>query len=263
MVSPYSVVSALALLMQGADGKTLEQMEKTMYLSGDKAIIANQFVEYFKASDTNRNNSLLSANRLYIQNGYQIRQKFMDTIVNQFNADVVNIDFAKSTESACMINAFVQNKTNNRIMDIIKADSLNGNTRLVGVNAIYFKDNWKIAFQKERTFKGDFYAGQEKVVPVEFMRSVDDFLYADHQALDSAVIGLEFNNSNLIFIIVLPNTREGLPALEMKLRSIHLKDITKLMRKTEVDVTLPKFKIDFELGLNDILKEVKEFHIQI
>lgn len=263
VVSPYSVANALALLMQGADGKTLDQMEKTMHLSGDKAMIANQFMEYFKTNDTNRNESLLSANRLYIQNGYQIRQKFSDTIMNQFHSDIINIDFAKSTESASMINAFVQNKTNNRIMDIIKADSLNGNTRLVGVNAIYFKDNWKIAFHKERTFKGDFYSDLVNVVPVEFMRSVDDFRYANHHALDARAIALDFNNSNFMFVVILPNTRDGLPALEMKLTNYDLKEITKLMHITEVDVTLPKFKIDFELDLNDILKEVKNIIMQM
>lgn len=265
IISPFSVASVLALLVQGADGATLDQIKRSLGVSGDKESIANRFEQYFEALGVkdNRVKSLAIANRLYVKSGYQIKQTFRDTIVKKFNFDISSMDFAQSVASANEINAFVESNTNNRIKDLIKAASLNQDTRLVGVNAVYFKDDWKHKFQKSRTFQGDFYMegtrsgpADEGIVKVDFMRINEDFRYAELDELNACALELEYGNSDLAFLVVLPNDRDGLAALEGKLQDYSIAQITEKLYKTKVDVMLPKFKVEFEVQLKDVLKEV-------
>lgn len=252
------MASVLAVLVQGADGNTLHQIQQALGLSGDKATIANQFEQYFETLGVkdNRIKSLLIANRLYVQQGHQIKQSLRDTVMKKFNFDITNINFTQSVESANAINSFVESKTNNRIKDLIKSDALNQDTRLVGVNAVYFKDDWKQKFKKDETFKGDFYLDDTNAVQVDFMHINEEFRYAELDELDASALELEYNSSDLAFVVLLPNSRNGLPELETKLQSYEFAKITDALYKTKVDVTLPKFKVDFELSLNDVLKEV-------
>lgn len=259
VISPFSVASVLALLVQGADGNTLQQIQQALGVTGDKATIADQFEQYFRSALGTKLGSsptLLIANRLYIQNGYQIKQTFHDTITKKFNFDINSLNFAEAVASANTINAFVEKNTNNRIKDLIKSDSLNSDTRLVGVNAVYFKDDWKKKFKTERTTKGDFYLDETNAVQVDFMHINDDFRYAELDDLEASALELEYTNTDLTFVVVLPNSRTGLPALEAKLQNYDFKKISNALYSTKVDVKLPKFKVEFDLNLNQVLKEV-------
>jgi len=87
----------------------------------------------------NENFTLETANRLYVQNGYQLVQEFVEKTAKHFRAEAVNIDFGRGNEAAKAINDWVEQKTNAKIKDLIPASALNGLTRLVLINAGNFK----------------------------------------------------------------------------------------------------------------------------
>ncbi|XP_055317899.1 antichymotrypsin-2-like isoform X3 [Sitodiplosis mosellana] len=257
IISPLSVASALALLSQGSGGNTFEQLRQGLHLTGDKATAANQFAEYYGLLEKSVGKSTLSiANQIYVQKGYEINKNFKEVAVKKFQSGIDEMNFAENVASAKAINSFVEDKTKEKIKDLIKPDMLDALTRVVLVNAIYFKGNWEYQFNKESTTQGDFYISETDTVPVDFMYIKKKFNYAVLEELDATALEMKYANSNFSFVIVLPNSRTGLPALEAKLKNYDLAKITDQMHKHEVEVTIPKFKVEFEISLNDVLKKM-------
>lgn len=246
----------LALLSQGANGNTFEELNRGLHLDGNKIASANQFQEYYGLLDKSIGGSNLSiASKIYVQNGHSVKKEFRDVAVEKFSAGVESLDFAKSVESAQAINQFVEEKTNNHIKDLIQPDMISSDTRMVLANAIYFKGNWEYQFDKRRTAKADFYTSETDKVPVDMMRIKKRFNYAVLDDLNASALEMKYANSNFTFVIVLPDSRTGLPELETKLKNYDLSQITDQMRSQEVDVTIPKFKVEFKINLNDVLKK--------
>lgn len=247
----------MALLSQGANANTFEELRKGLHLSADKSAAADQFHEYYGLLEKSVGKSTLSiANQIYVQNGYQINKNFQEVAVKKFLSGIEALNFAESVPSAKKINDFVEVKTKEKIKDLIKPDMLNADTRVVLVNAIYFKGDWEYKFNKDRTYEGDFFVSETEKVPVEFMTIKKKFNYGVLDDLDATALEMKYANSNFSFVIVLPNSRTGLPALESKLHNYYLAKITQQMYSQEVDVTIPKFKVEFEINLNDVLKKV-------
>lgn len=247
----------MALLSQGSGGNTFEQLKNGLHLSGDKATTADQFAEYYGLLKKSVGESTLSiANKIYVQNGHKINKNFQEVAVKKFLSDIDELDFAKNVEAAKAINQFVEEKTKEKIKDLIKPSMLNDLTRLVLVNAIYFKGNWEHQFDKDSTTEGKFYISETDTVPVDFMYIKKRFNYVVLEDLDATALEMKYANSSFSFVIVLPNSRTGLPALEAKLKNYDLAKITEQMNKVEVEVTIPKFKVEFEINLNDVLKKV-------
>lgn len=228
-----------------------------MNLGSDKAMSANNFHDYYGMLEKSVGKSTLSiANQIYVMTGYKINQQFKEVAIKKFLSGIESLNFADAAPSARTINKFVENKTKDKIKDLVKPDMLDASTRVVLVNAIYFKGNWEHQFNKDRTYDGDFFISETEKTPVKYMTIKKKFNYAVLDRLDATALEMKYANSNISFVIVLPNTRTGLSALEKKLCDFDLTKITDEMYSQEVDVTIPKFKVEFEINLNDVLKKV-------
>lgn len=257
IVSPLSVSSALALLSQGAGDKTYDQLKQTLHLSNDKSATANQFLEHRESLEKSAGEATLSiANGVYVQQGQHLNKNFQDLAVTKFKSDVKSLNFAESEKSAETINHFVEEKTNGKIEKLFKSDQFGSDTRAVLVNAIYFKGAWEKPFIKEFTTEYDFYSSETEKVQVDFMYKDSDFNSAYLKDLDASVLELDYANSNLSFVIVLPSSRTGLAALETKLKNYELTKITEKLQPMRYEIRIPKFKVEYEIKLNDVLKNV-------
>lgn len=253
-----SVASALALAIQGAEKNTFKQIVNGLHLGADKETIAAQFAKHYDLLMDGVGESTLSiANQIYIQQGHQIRQTFRDVAIKQFKSGVDSINFVEAVAAAQTINSFVETKTNNKIKNLISSDSFDDRTRFVLVNAIYFKGNWELKFPIRRTSPGDFYVDETKTITVDYMRNEDKFGFAELSDLDASALELKYAKSNISFVIILPNGRTGLSALEVALMNYDLSKITSRMHKRNVEVILPKFKIEYEIELTEVLKKVR------
>ena len=85
------------------------------------------------------------------------------------------MDFGQAVQSATAINQWVEEQTNAKIQKIITPDSLGPLTKLVLVNAIYFKGDWEAKFDKSKTSKGDFHVSPTKTVKTDMMFSVEKY----------------------------------------------------------------------------------------
>lgn len=256
------MVFCVCLSNIGANGNTFEELRKGLHLSADKSAVANNFHEYYGLLEKSVGKSILSiANQIYVMTGYKIHPQFQEVAVKKFMSGIEALNFADAAPSARHINKFVEEKTKDKIKDLIKPSMLGADTRVVLVNAIYFKGNWEHQFNKDRTYEGDFFTSETEKVPVEFMTIKKKFNYVVLDKLDATALEMKYANSSFSFVIVLPNHRTGLAKLESELRNFDLSKIVADMYEQEVDVTIPKFKVEFEINLNDVLKKVKTFFL--
>lgn len=187
IISPFSVHQAVSLALMGAKGKTAEQMLRGLTLSGSNAEISE---EIHRLIEPFQNSSMLKvANKIYVMQGYTIKPEFNAiakvwvtnesrysglplteiALQDKFYSESESLNFGKSAESAETINKWVEDKTNNKIKDLIASDALGADTRMVLVNAIYFKGFWQHQFLKERTAKEPFYTSETEQVSVDMM----------------------------------------------------------------------------------------------
>lgn len=223
-----------------------------------KLTIANFFDELSATFGPNFDDFTLSvANRVYVKEGSKIRDEFNAVASSKFNARAETLNFANGVESANEINRWVENSTHNKIKSLISPSALSADTTLLLVNVIYFKAFFQHAFYKPATAPGKFYINDQDAVDVQCMHLRRGFKYANLEALDATAVQFPYMGTAISFIVILPNKRHGLSELERKLNSHDLEDIIDQMHKAEVDVTLPKFKIEHEVKLNDVLQKVE------
>lgn len=188
---------------------------------------------------------------------YSVKPTFNEVATKSFASEAQSLDFSNGAASAATINQWVESQTNNKIKDLIASDSLTSDTRMVLVNAIYFKGFWTYQFKPEDTFKAPFFLNEQDSVTTDFMKIKKHFKYGILSQLDATAIELPYKDSDISMLIILPNSRTGLSALEGKLNTINLGDISSKLYSQEVNVEIPKFKIEFDIKLNEPLKKVR------
>lgn len=252
----------LTLLSQATNGTTYDQIKSGLNLHPRKDDVANQYQALFAALEKDKGPSTFSlVNEIYVQKGLEISKNFSDVAKAKFSAGIESLNFAKSEKSAKVINNFVKTKTNKKITEIIKSSDLNSNTELVLVNAIYFKADWEIKFNKNRTAKGPFYTSKNETVQAEFMSQKAKFGYGE--LYQSTVLEMKYAKSNFSFVIVLPNNNTSLADVEARLTFDQLNTfLHQTLALIEVDVKIPKFGVEYEVDMRNVLQKVctKLFH---
>lgn len=253
--SPFSIQTCMAMARMGAGGKTASEMDQSMGLT---AVSEEELADkYFSILSQYENSNLLKiANKIYIKKNYEIQDKFNELLTTKFFSSAENIDFDDKVIAAKTMNNWVESKTNNLIKDLIPADSLDRDTRLVLMNAIHFKGEWVHAFPARSTQEADFYIDETNTVKVQMMYTTANFRYGDFPELDATALEMPYKNSDLSMLVILPNSRTGLVALEEKLKNTSLQDLTSRMNSYKVVVRMPKFKAEFSIELKRVLEKV-------
>ena len=263
VLSPYSVGVALAFAAQGAAGTTERKLFDGLHLTGTKEQIADRFSESFAALTRGVGNSTLEiANKVYVQEGHQIKPAFADVAEKKFHSEAQSVNFGNNVQSAQTINQWVEEKTHDKIKDLISADSLSADSRVVLVNAIYFKGQWEHQFRKTSTQPGPFYTTADGApVDVQYMNQKEHFNYGAFEELQATGLQLKYQNSDISFLIVLPDKRDGLAALEQKLQNVDFGSLIGRMERQEVQVKIPKFKIESKFDLKEPLTKVSDSQV--
>ncbi|BFG05867.1 serine protease inhibitor 42Dd [Drosophila madeirensis] len=253
--SPFSIQACIALAFAGAQGETADEIANALhFVSNFPPEVAQTFqfvLEQYK------NSSLLSvANKLYVQQGKQLKQSYEASIKEQYHAEAESINFALSDAAAQAINSWVNAKTEGKITDLVSADSFTDNTRLVLLNALHFKGSWTHKFNEQGTAEDDFYVGEEEAVKVNYMNQKAKFGYGFFEDLGCTALDMPYKDSDLSMFVLLPQERTGLKALAEKLKSVNLVDLASKLDVEEVQVKFPKFKVDYSIDLGDKLKEL-------
>ncbi|XP_063224085.1 leukocyte elastase inhibitor-like isoform X5 [Bacillus rossius redtenbacheri] len=254
VVSPLSVQTILALVYHGAGGRTADQLATALKLPEDRGLVAPGFYTLLSSLKSDENITLEVANKVFAQAGFGIKPEFSDVARRHYLSEAQEVNFGDAAASAQTINQWVEERTRNKIKNLISADMLDALTRLVLVNAVYFKGNWHSKFDPEATTTQPFYETPTQKTDVQMMHIKKKFRYGDVAELDAQALVLPYEGDKVSMLILLPRKKDGLADLEAKLSDVSISDIMNNMYSTEVNVSLPRFKLEKSMDLNPILK---------
>jgi len=257
LVSPYSIFSLLGILYNGAGGTTKDGMAAVMGLvskTTGTVDTANLNKENVNVSDAIQNTgtaagtSVYIANSLWINKDFNIKSGFLDANKKYYKAEINNMDFSDAGAQG-KINQWVSQKTQGKISDII--GPLTQDTKLVAVDAIYFKGKWQNEFDKKFTKAKLFYPEGKLPGLKKMMNDERDTNYLETDSFQA--VELDYKNSNLCMIVFLPAKKVKMADFCASMSAQDWCDWMKWFDERDVDLTLPKFKIEFETPVIDSL----------
>jgi len=238
--SAYSIHSALAMTYAGARGKTAREMETVLHYGPKTHAEAKALAERLGA----RSGFELSvANALWPQRGFTLKPAFLDLVKAHYGAPVHPVDYIRAAEAARKrINGWVEERTKERIKELIDPGILDADTRLVLTNAIYFKAGWVTPFTQGATRPADFHLSPDKSVTVPTMQVVGPFRY--FRWAEGFVIELPYKGGATMTILAMDDISKAMLDIDTTA------GLRKAMRGERIHLHLPKFKTtsQFELA---------------
>jgi serpin B len=250
--SPYSISTALAMTSAGARGETAGQMARVLHFSLDPKRLHPACAELIRCLNGHglpRDFQLDVAQSLWGDDSLPVKPDFQDLIRTNYGARLRHVDFAYQTGAARrQINRWVEDRTHDKIKGLLREGDIKSLTRMVLVNAIYFKAGWQTPFPKDATTGEDpFYAAGRKV-KAALMHQTGHFRHAEGEGFQA--LELPYEGGDLSMVVLLPREKDGLKKLEETLTTAKLDGCLGKLAGRKVAVTLPRFKLQsrFELG---------------
>lgn len=191
-ISPYSISTALSMCYFGARNETAQQLKDVLELSN---LSDAQILQLQQSLISNINENLGGENQVVISTANKIYPSvtpadpgFLDIVTKNFKSEVEKISYANASQAAETINKWVAGKTGDKIRNLISPDALDDLTKMVLVNAIYFKGEWLKWFDPEDTKKRDFHAIDGKTHSIDMMHFHEEFFF--HQSHPEGLINL-------------------------------------------------------------------------
>ena len=256
IMSPLSAAVVLGMVAYGARGETENQFRKVLHLPSPDSLGTSGYQALIDITNNAKENTVVLANKVFMTEKYSVKPSYRELTETYFRSTTQLVDFAKSDEAANIINTWVKGNTNNRINDIVSPDDLDGLTALVLVNAVYFKGQWKDKFNSNNTMDKPFHINENTVQNVPTMFKVGTYKYGVISNLDAKFIEIPYQGDELSMVIILPNEINGLPMVEKKLQGMSIADILNQGYEREVQLQLPKFKIEKKIDLNSVLEKM-------
>ncbi|KAI6240012.1 SERPIN domain-containing protein [Aphelenchoides fujianensis] len=195
-------------------------------------------------------------NRAYVDRDLHVKAAYQKILSANFGAAFQQVDFKEKPEEAVSeINAFVANATHQKIRDLLSPDDVDADTRMMLVNAVYFKGAWSDQFSEWSTTDETFFVGENSELKVRMMRQRLGTMYGETD--DVQVLELPYVDKATKLTVFLPKEKNGLSAWLQKVDGAKLLELLgKMSYRRRVNVALPRFKITSEFQLGDVLDKL-------
>ncbi|MBN1273456.1 MAG: serpin family protein [Candidatus Aminicenantes bacterium] len=253
--SPYSISSALSMTYEGAKEKTAEEMRAVLHLPADINTIHSAFkIIYEELNKADKSYKLTTANALWAQKDYAFVKEYFSVVEKYYGGRVTNLNFKTKTEKARLtINSWVEDKTNDKIKDLIPKGILSPETRLVLTNAIYFKADWLQQFSGENTKERKFLLSSGQEVNAQMMHKTSHFFYGETDHIQ--ILEMDYVGRDLSMLIILPKEND-IGKIESIISPQNLDAWKNSMKSERVRVALPKFSFETKYFMAEDLKEM-------
>lgn len=250
-LSPTSALLAMLIAYNGSAGDTKTEMEQAFKLNSFTTDEINEASNNLIAHLNEQNFlEIAIANSLWINDDYSFQDTFAKQVTDYFHATIEEIDIYDD-ESANRINHWVKEQTNDKITEIVEPP-LPKDLLAYIINAVYFNGTWKYEFDKSLTTDMTFYgASEDKEIP--FMSLTEELPYFETDQFQA--VKLPYGESSFNMQIILPKPNESLAQLTESLHE-NWNDWQTQFTQKEGTVLMPKFTLEYELVLNDILQEM-------
>jgi serpin B len=256
--SPFSISSAFGMTLAGAGGDTATEMRNVFSIQGDEATYHRTLGALLRdlgGDHQGRGYELHTADRLFGQKGTPFTPAFLSLVGTQYGAPLDAVDFASNPSSAIsQINSWASLETNGKVPAIVDNSLVSQDTRLVVSNAIYFKAAWATGFNPAKTRQEAFHVSSTQDVTVPMMHRSGKGLSVFGDT-DVSLLDMNYQDDELSMVILMPQDKAGLPALEQKLNRTYVDGLIAKEQPFEVDdLALPRWQVGEELPLKDLLQ---------
>jgi serpin B len=257
--SPFSISSALAITYEGAKGKTADEIRSVFYFPANDTIRRGGFLGLNAGINSgDPSYSLRTANALWAEKTCPFLPNYVSTAEHDYGAKTTNLDFiGHPEESRFTINTWVEDKTEDKIKDLIPAGVIDTTTRLVITNAIYFKGDWVKQFDKNKTTDAVFRTAPGKTVTVPMMQRTDEdavYMYAENSDLQMLSMPYEHTTGKKLSMIVLLPRGDNLTKNEASLGVDMLTELQQSAESRRVMVYFPKYTLKTKYSLPKTLE---------
>lgn len=250
-ISPSSISLALSMVYNGASGQTKDTMAKTLQFQNLSVEAINQqsrdLVSLLKNPDPNIELSI--ANSVWSKQGIDFQSNFLQTVKSNFNAQIQSLDF-NNPNSVNTINSWVSKNTNGKIPTIV--NSISPDMVIYLINAVYFKGTWTTAFDKSLTRDKQFtpVSGVPEMKPL--MEQGGKFQYLENDDFQSVSLPYGKNKRLSMYVFLPKNLSDFTNNLSIGKWNSWMQQY----QNTEGTILLPRFKIEYEKQLKDLLTQL-------
>ncbi|XP_028637614.1 leukocyte elastase inhibitor B-like isoform X2 [Grammomys surdaster] len=255
--SPVSISSALAMVLLGAKGQTAVQISQVLNLKPDEDIHQGFQLFLHNLNEPKSNYCLRMTNRLFTENSCELLPTFKESCIQFYQSEMEQLSFAKAAvESVKHINMWVSKYFKGKISELLSSDSVNSQTRLILVNALYFQEMWHQHFHKNFTKELSFKMNMKDTKTVKMMDQRNNLPFGYIPDMKCKVLAMPYQGGELSMIILLPEDTEdefmGLRKIEQKLtlEKLHEWNKHENLRNIDVHVKFPWFKMEESYILN-------------
>ncbi|NP_001162388.1 serpin B10 isoform X1 [Papio anubis] len=279
--SSWSISTSLAMVYLGTKGTTAAQMGQVLQFNRDQGVKSSPESEKKRKMEFNSSNSeeihsdfhtliseilkpnddylLKTANAIYGEKTYPFHNKYLEDMKTYFGAEPQSVNFVEASDQIRKeINSWVERQTEGKIQNLLPDDSVDSTTRMILVNALYFKGIWEHQFLVQNTTEKPFRINETTSKPVQMMfmkKKLQIFHIEKPQAVG---LQLYYKSRDLSLLILLPEDINGLVQLEKDITYEKLNEWTSadMMELYEVQLHLPKFKLEDSYDLKSTLSSM-------
>ncbi|XP_069329077.1 serpin I2 [Eulemur rufifrons] len=255
--SPLGTTLVLGMVQLGAKGKAQQQIRQTLKLqetsTGEEFSVLKSF--FSAISKKKQGFTFNLANALYLQEGFVVKEQYLYGNKEFFQSAIKLVDFQDAKACAETISTWVESKTDGKIKDMFSGEEFGPLTRLVLVNAIYFKGDWKQKFRKEDTQLMTFTKKDGSAVKIPIMKALlrTKYGYFSESSMNYQVLELPYKDDEFSLIIILPAKDMNIEEVEKRITAHHILKWFSEMQEEEVEISLPRFKVEQKIDFKEAL----------
>nr|XP_044991151.1 serpin B8 isoform X1 [Jaculus jaculus]XP_044991152.1 serpin B8 isoform X1 [Jaculus jaculus]XP_044991153.1 serpin B8 isoform X1 [Jaculus jaculus]XP_044991154.1 serpin B8 isoform X1 [Jaculus jaculus] len=256
---PLSISSALAMVFLGAKGNTAAQMSQVLCLNRDGDVHQGFQTLLTEVNKAGTQYLLRNACRLFGEETCDFLSSFKESCRKFYQAGLEELSFARDTEgSRRHINDWVMEKTEGKISELLGPGTVHPLTKLVLVNAMYFKGKWNEQFDRKYTRGMTFRTNQQENKTVQMMFKHAKFKMGHIDEVPMQVLELPYAEKELSMVILLPDEHTDLSDVEKALTYEKFRAWTDpdTMTESKVQVFLPRLKLEESYDLEPFLQRL-------
>ena len=247
LISPLSVLCALAMTANGAEGETREQMEAVLGMSVEELNL--YLYSYINALPQGEKYKLSVANSIWFTDDdrFTVNQDFLQTNADYYGADIYKTPFDKQTLKD--INNWVKNETDNMIPKVL--EDIPDAAIMYLINALAFEAEWTEIYEKNQVRDKTFTKEDGTKQDVELMYSTEGKYLEDENTTGFVKY---YKERKYAFVALLPN--EGVTVSEY-VNSLDGASLAALLANAEsrsVETAIPKFESEYDIEMSSILE---------
>ncbi|XP_039463716.1 leukocyte elastase inhibitor-like [Oreochromis aureus] len=261
--SPFSISSALAMVMLGARGNTATQMSECLQTGDCWGDVHSSFAKL--VTELNRTDARFTftvANRLYREKSCPFTQEFLIQSKKHYSTELESVDFkTRSEEVRIDVNNWVQQHTPGNITEVVDEDDLNELTRLVLFTATHFRGSWIKDFSWSETYDAQFWLKKNDSKAVKMMKQEEDFACTFIKEANCKILEMPYSGEEVSMLIFLPAEIEDDTTGLEKVEHLHTREFVAWthpgkMQTCYIDVRLPRFTLEERYDLNTVLSSM-------